>query len=308
VVSARAWFQRVACETNRQGLRWRFQPVTNNLPGSANTTRHRNSQALPERDDSGSDQSCSTAAQNVNAGSALLNEVERLLYLARTESYYQLLGVRADSPRSEVKRRFYQLARQFHPDRHMNRPDWTPRLQTLMDSLTVAYRTLSDDEAKKAYDSRPGALQRGKQLPPAQLLPDECLKNAQTCVAVKNYVESILWLRRAIDLEPHSSVFRTMLGRSLAAIPEYRHEAVEQFERAIRLDSFNIVAHFEYARLLEHLRFPLRARSHYVRILELDPRHRPARERLNELDVKSPRSILRASLLTRLTRRRLVRL
>jgi curved DNA-binding protein CbpA len=280
--------------------------VTNNLPGAANAPKRRSSPAVPERDASGSNQSGSTAAPNPDSVS-LLSEVERLLYLARTESYYQLLGIRADSPRSEVKRRFYQLARQFHPDRHMDHPDWTPRLQTLMDSLTVAYRTLSDDAAKKAYDSRPSAHEPGKQLPPAELLPQECLRNAQICVGVKNYVESILWLRRAIDLEPHSSVFRTLLGRSLAAIPEYRHEAVEQFERAIRLDSFNIVAHFEYARLLEHLRFPLLARPHYVRILELDPRHLQARERMNELDVKSPRSISRASLLTRLTGGRLIR-
>ena len=278
-----------------------------NLPDPADAPRRRSSPVVSERDAPGNNRSRSTAAQNVDSVS-LLNEVERLLYFARTESYYQLLGLRPGSPRSEVKRRFYQLARQFHPDRHMDHPEWTPRLQTLMDSLAVAYRTLSDDTAKKAYDSRPGAHEPGKQLPLTQLLPQECLKNAQTCVAAKNYVGSILWFRRAIDLEPHSSAFRTMLGRSLAAIPEYRHEAVEQFERAIRLDSLNIAAHFEYARLLEQLKFPLRARSHYVRILELDPRHLQARERLNDLDVKSPRSISSASLLTRLTGRRLIRL
>jgi hypothetical protein len=64
-----------------------------------------------------------------------------------------------------------------------------------MDSLTVAYRTLSDNAAKRAYDSRLVAEMPGKQVPQAQLLPQECLKNAQKCVGVKNYVESILWLR-----------------------------------------------------------------------------------------------------------------
>ena len=245
-------------------------------------------------------------AQNVDDIS-LVNEVERLLHLARTGSYYQLLGLQQDSPRSEVKRKFYQLARQFHPDRHMAHPDRTPRLQTLMDLLTVAYRTLSDDAARQAYDSRLSERVPGKQLPQAPLLPQDCLKNAQKCVGAKNYVESILWLRRAIDLEPRSSAFRTLLGRSLAAIPEYRHEAVEQFERAIRLDSLNIAAHFEYACLLEQLKFPLRARPHYVRVLELDPRHVQARKRLSELDIKSPRSISRGSLLNRLTGRRLIR-
>lgn len=285
-----------------------------NLPIAANGPQRRSTgieQTVPATstapDTSANSRNLFNPAENKDPVS-LFNEVERLLYFARTKSYYQLLGLQPDSPRSEVKRRFYQLARQFHPDRHMEHPDWTPCLQTLMDSLTVAYRTLSDDAAKKDYDSRPGAHEPGKQLPQTQLLPQECLKNAQKCVGVKNYVESIVWLRRAIDLEPHSSAFRTMLGRSLAAIPEYRHEAVEQFERAIRLDSLNIAAHFEYARLLEQLKFPLRARPHYVRVLELDPRHLQARQRLNELDVKSPRSISRASLLTRLTGRRLIRL
>jgi curved DNA-binding protein CbpA len=234
----------------------------------------------------------------------LLTEVERLLDFARTRSYYQLLDVQPDTPRSQVKRRFYQLARQFHPDRHMDHPSCTSRLQMLMDSLTVAYRTLSDDVAKRAYDSRPQAHRIGGGWLETQFLPQDCLKNAQKCFRVKNYVGSILWLRRAIDMEPRSSEYRTMLGGSLAAIPEYRHEAVEQFERAIRLDSLNIAAHFQYAQLLEQLKFPLRARPHYVRVLELDPRHLKARKRLNRLDVKSPRSVSRASLLTRLTRRR----
>ena len=277
-----------------------------NLPDAADNPRRRGCSVAAGRDACRNTQSRFPAAQRLDTRD-LLNEVERLLDLARSESYYELLSLQPDSSRSEVKRKFYQLARQFHPDRHMDRPDCTQRLQMLMDSLTVAYRTLSDDTAKKAFDSRSKAPDAGKQVPGTHLFSQECLKNAQKCIRVKNYVESILWLRRAIDLEPHSSAFRTLLGRSLAAIPEYRHEAVEQFEKAIRLDSLNVAAHFEYASLLEQLKFPLRARAYYVRVLELDPRHLQARERLTELDVKSPRTLSRTSLLTRLTGRRLVK-
>jgi tetratricopeptide (TPR) repeat protein len=280
--------------------------VKKKLPDAADNPRRRGCSVAAGRDACRNTLSRVPAAQSVDTR-ALLNEVERLLDLARSECYYELLGLQPDSSRSEVKRKFYQLARQFHPDRHMDRPDCTQRLQVLMDSLTVAYRTLSDDATKKAYDSRSKAHDAGKQFPGTQLFSQECLKNAQKCIRAKNYIESILWLRRAIDLEPHSSAFRTLLGRSLAAIPEYRHEAVEQFEKAIRLDSLNVAAHFEYASLLEQLKFPLRARAYYVRVLELDPRHLQARERLAELDVKSPRTISRSSLLTRLAGRRLLR-
>ena len=235
---------------------------------------------------------------------SVLTEVERLLQFARANMYYQLLGLRPDAPRSEVKRKFYQLARQFHPDRHMDHPAWTPRLLLLMDSLTMAYKTLSDEGAKKAFDFQAEAYDHTEKSAEARLWARECLENAQECLAAKNYVGSILWLRRAIEAEPHSSRYRVMLGHSLAAVPEYRHEAVEQFEKAIQLDSRNIAAHFQYAQLLEQMKFPLRARPLYVRVLELEPRHLKARARLNQLDLPKPRSVLRSSLLTRLTGRR----
>ena len=106
------------------------------------------------------------------------------------------------------------------------------------------------------------------------------------------------------EADPRSSTYRTMLGHSLAAIPEYRHEAVEQFEKAIELDPSHIGAHFQYAQMLEQMKLPWRARPHYVRVLQLDMDHREARERLNRIDSAAPRLTSRASLLGRLTGRR----
>jgi len=228
---------------------------------------------------------------------SFLNEIEKLLQLARSGMYCELLGVKAETPRIEIRRRFYQLARQFHPDRHMDHPEWTPRLLLLMDSLSVAYKSLASDGAMKA--ERP--LEKESEIHP---IAQECLAQADLCLLARNYVGSILWLRRAIEVEPHCSEYRTMLGRSLAAVPEYRHEAVEQFEKAIDLDSLNVEAHFQYAQLLERMHFTWRARSHYVRILEVDAFHIQARERLTKLNVKSPRAMSRSSLLSRLTGRR----
>jgi tetratricopeptide (TPR) repeat protein len=227
-------------------------------------------------------------------------EIEGLLQLAHAGMYCELLGVQADTPRIEIRRQFYRLARRFHPDRHMDHPDWTPRLLLLMDSLTVAYKALAADGAMMPLKKECAGKQEAEMDPQAQ----ECLTQAESCLTEKNYVGSILWLRRAVEVEPRCSKYRAMLGRSLAAVPEYRHEAIEQFERAIELDSLNVDAHFQYAQLLEQANFSWRARSHYARVLEIDALHAQARERMSHIDVKSPRSTSRASLLSRLTGRR----
>lgn len=229
-------------------------------------------------------------------------EIGRLLQFADSGTYYQLLGVQADTHSSEVKRRFYHLASRFHPDHHMDHPEWTPRLLRLMDALTTAYKTLCHGPSKKHYDSRL-AQAAGQEISWPKQMTREFLEKAQECLAEKNYIAAILWLRRAIEVEPDSPSYRAMLGSSLAAVPEYRREAVEQFERAIELDPTHIGAHLQYARLLEKMKFPGRARSHYLRVLELDMNHREARERLNRLDAGSPRPVSRSSLLDRLTGR-----
>ena len=230
-------------------------------------------------------------------------EVERLLRSARTGTYYQLLDIQQNASRAEVKRRFYQLARRFHPDHHMDHPEWTSRLQTLMDALTTAYRTLSNDKARKDYDCLLLDQFAETQLD-GQTKAGEFLEKARQCMAEKNYAASILWMHRAIGSEPNSSDYRVMLGQCLSAVPEYRREAIEQFEKAIQLDPRNLNAHFYYANLLERMKLPGRAKGHYQRVLELDMSHRKAREALIRLNVFSPRAASRGSLLDRLTRRR----
>jgi curved DNA-binding protein CbpA len=232
----------------------------------------------------------------------LLTEVDQLLRVAGGGNHYQLLDLPPNPERSDVKHRYYELARRFHPDRHMDHPEWAPRLQALMDALATAYKILSNDDLKARYDAEM-PQNAGQDRREARQLAQQSLEKARECLAEKNYVGSILWLRRAIEIEPQCSSYRMMLGLSLAQVPEYRREAVEQFERAIEIDPSNLAAHLHYAQMLEQLNMPWRARPHYVRVLELDMNHREARARLNFLDTTAPRQTSRTSLLNRLAGR-----
>ena len=75
-------------------------------------------------------------------------ELKRCLKLADTGTYYELLEISSGATREQVKQAFYALARKFHPDRHMSRPDWKEPLQQIMGAATDAYQTLVDDDER----------------------------------------------------------------------------------------------------------------------------------------------------------------
>jgi len=217
---------------------------------------------------------------------AFERDMKELLALAGTGTYYQLLQVTSDSPRSQVRRSYYELMRKFHPDRHMDRAEWTQPLHKLMDTITLAYRTLTDETARRQYDQRlvaSGTFALGRQNE-LQKTAEECLEKARECYRAQNYGGTILWLRKAVDIEPTSSKYRALLARSLSAVPAYWREAVEHFQKAIEIDPFNTTVHFLLAELYEKMKLPWQARVLYQKVLEIDAENDKAREQLRLLD------------------------
>lgn len=102
-----------------------------------------------------------------------LSEAERLKIdgaFARLadQNYYELLGVERDADRAALKRAYYQISKEFHPDRFFRRPigAYKEKLEVLFDLLTKAYNTLSDPELRVAYDRENPPVSRAPAPPP----------------------------------------------------------------------------------------------------------------------------------------------
>lgn len=213
-------------------------------------------------------------------------ELNTLLQMATTDNYYQLLGVNALSAKAEIKRKYYHLARKFHPDHHTAHPERAEPLRKLMEVVTQAYKTLTDDALRQQYDkrlARSGAFALGQDRTEEQKSAEECLNTAMECLRAKNFAGSILWLRQCVGVEPNSSKYHALLARSLAAVQQYRREAVEHFRRAIELDPWNLTAHFHLAELFIEMQLPWRALALYQKVLEIDPGNNKAREQIRLL-------------------------
>jgi DnaJ domain/PilZ domain len=214
-------------------------------------------------------------------------ELQRYLTLARTGTHYHLLGITSDSNKEQVRQGFYVLARKFHPDRHMNRPEWKERLQQLMGAATKAYGTLSDDEERFGYNKQLASAKPTE----SQETVEESVKIAAACLRDQNMPGYIFWMQKCVENAPTVAKYRVSLAMALMLNERQCWEAVQQFEKAIELDPFDTAAYLEFGALYEQMRLPRRACALYSKILELDSTYAVAKERLASLQAGEKKSL-----------------
>jgi curved DNA-binding protein CbpA len=71
------------------------------------------------------------------------------------EDYYSLLRVDPQAPEREIKRAYYGLARELHPDRAQDPGEARKNAEKLA-VISKAYNTLKDQEKRADYDSKRG--------------------------------------------------------------------------------------------------------------------------------------------------------
>jgi len=69
------------------------------------------------------------------------------LSLSAYKNFYVELGVKPSVSESEIKKAYFSLAKQFHPDLN---PD--PSARSKFEKIAQAYETLSDESKRDAYD------------------------------------------------------------------------------------------------------------------------------------------------------------
>jgi tetratricopeptide (TPR) repeat protein len=149
---------------------------------------------------------------------------------------------------------------------------------------------LFDAQKRAAYDKQiaaAGAFTLGQEKTETEETVDDCLTRAKQALRAHNFAGSILWLRKCVEIAPNVAKHHAMLARSLAAIPQYRQDAVRHFSLAIELDEWNTSTYFQFGELYELMRLPWRAVPLYRHVLEIDPQHTKAIERLAALESES---------------------
>jgi tetratricopeptide (TPR) repeat protein len=111
--------------------------------------------------------------------------------------------------------------------------------------------------------------------------------NSAALAAIGKQAEAIRFIRSAIALEPNRSEYHAALGTLLAADPKTQQNADAELQTAIRLDSKNLTARNELARLLER-RGDLHGAEEQMRLaISLEPKSVEARANLAALYLRT---------------------
>ena len=131
--------------------------------------------------------------------------------MGHSQDYYSILQLSPDATVKDIKTAFRSLARKYHPDLNLNKPETTEKFQ----QISQAYEILSDEEKRRHYDATRNVgsshhNQNRSQNTPVKNWPqsrshrraekfyDQGLKKSQN----QRYQQAIAKYTKAIKIEP----------------------------------------------------------------------------------------------------------
>jgi len=194
----------------------------------------------------------------------------------------ELLGVDGSSDGETIKKNYYRLAREFHPDRYFSSadPSIKDKLTSIFDAITRAYSMLKDESKRK------------KDVIPPSKVQEEVVSNAQKAEeqfkrGIEEFKKGNFWgavdsLKWAIKLEPKRAKYWSYLSLSYTKIPNRLKDAEEALLEAIKFDPYNAEHYVNLGLIYIKAGMKKRAYNQFEKSLKFDPENVKAKKGLDQ--------------------------
>jgi tetratricopeptide (TPR) repeat protein len=210
---------------------------------------------------------------------ALVDKIEKLYIKHKDLSYHDILDISRSASSTEIKRAYYKMAREFHPDRylHLQSDSLKAKLNTIFAYVNEAYRSLSqngidqstastaDDSIKKGADNKEIARKK--------------FQEGRSYLGTGNFEQALLFLGQALYFDRSVANYHFYYGIALFKSDKIK-DAEASIRKAIQLDPDNADYVAELGNLYLKLGFRTRARNTFEQALKLVPSHIKAAEGL----------------------------
>lgn len=205
--------------------------------------------------------------------SETLARIEKMYAEHRALGYHGVLGVGHNATKEEIKRAYYRMAKEYHPDRHLHSQDETLalKLSTIFTYVNLAYRTLSGAGPARIREkvAEPGPAQDSRTQDP-RYLANIKFHEAMDAIYKGNYNEAATLLRQAIHLNGSEPDYHYYCGVAMRKMQKIK-DAEEALKKAMLLNPYNAEYAAELGDIYLGLGFKSRATTTYERAIGINP-------------------------------------
>lgn len=215
---------------------------------------------------------------------AFVKRVDKMYSELNKLKLNELLEVDESSDAEAVKRNYYRLAKEFHPDRHFdsNDPAIKDKLPVIFDAITQAYTLLKDNETRRQYFHPSGKVQ--KEEVSISQKAEELFRRGVEEFKKGNFwgaADSFKW---AIKLHEKNARYWSYLSLAFSRMDNRLKDAEEALFEAIRLEPLNA----DHCANLGHIYFKAgmkkRAHAQFEKALRIEPDNAKAQKGIKQTE------------------------
>jgi curved DNA-binding protein CbpA len=214
---------------------------------------------------------------------AFINKVEDFYKRCGVTDYYSILGVEKWSTQDKIKKAYYKVAKEFHPDIHFHMSSETlkNKLNIIFSHINDAYKILSDPKMRREYDFslsiRPAKIgSNNVEIARAKF------KEGKEAFRKKVYKEAAELFGQAVYLDSSVADYHFHFGLGLIKEKNWP-EAERAISNALKIAPFNADYMAELGYIYLQLGFKLRAKNTFEKAIKSDPSNERAAEGLQKV-------------------------
>ena len=195
-------------------------------------------------------------------------------------SAHELLEIDEISDAETVKKNYYRLTKEFHPDRYLSStdPSIKDKLSAIFDAVTRAYILLKDEEERKEYFTSLREIQKEEDLTAKQA--GEQFKHGIKEFKTGNYEGAVACFKLASQLVPEKAQYWSYLSLSFSKIPNRLKDSEEALLQAIKIEPKNEEHYANLGQIYLKAGMKESAHNQFEKALTLNPENAKAKKGL----------------------------
>jgi curved DNA-binding protein CbpA len=228
-----------------------------------------------------------TVDEDLNKNVEDVNELYEKVH-AKQVDFYDLFEVKPSAGIKEIKDRYFDYSKKYHPDRINAAPDSTVMMKAneVFAEINKAFETLSNEDKKRDYDARKfrqGSPQDSEQVSPGKKAKDLYLK-ANVFYKNKKYFEAASLMEEAVKIENNRANYYLLLGLSQAKLPAFIRRAENSLKKAAELEPWNADPIFALGELYRSENLVKKAEEYYQKALDINMEHTLAGKAMHDME------------------------